>query len=104
MNFNSDNQTLQDRDLAVLWHPTTQMKDHENMPLLPVRKGEGVWLEDMDGGRYIDAISSWWVNLFGHAHPLISQRVAEQARQLEHVILAGVTHPGAVELLSLIHI
>ena len=98
MNFNSDNQTLQDRDLAVLWHPTTQMKDHENMPLLPVRKGEGVWLEDMDGGRYIDAISSWWVNLFGHAHPLISQRVAEQARQLEHVILAGATHPGAVEL------
>jgi adenosylmethionine-8-amino-7-oxononanoate aminotransferase len=53
VNFNSDNQTLQDRDLAVLWHPTTQMKDHENMPLLPVRKGEGVWLEDMDGGRYI---------------------------------------------------
>ena len=94
----TENQKLQDRDLAVLWHPTTQMKDHETVPLLPVRRGKGVWLEDMDGRRYIDAISSWWVNLFGHANPYISQRVAEQASELEHVILAGFTHPGAVEL------
>ncbi len=94
----SENQRLRERDLAVLWHPTTQMKDHESLPLLPVRKASGVWLEDMEGGRYLDAISSWWVNLFGHAHPAISERVAEQAHQLEHVILAGATHPGAVEL------
>jgi adenosylmethionine-8-amino-7-oxononanoate aminotransferase len=94
----SENQKLQERDLAVLWHPTTQMKDHETLPLLPVRRAKGVWLEDMDGRRYIDAISSWWVNLFGHANPDISKRVAEQAEQLEHVILAGATHPGAVEL------
>jgi adenosylmethionine-8-amino-7-oxononanoate aminotransferase len=94
----NDNQRMRDRDLAVLWHPTTQMKDHEWLPLLPVRSGSGVWLEDMEGRRYIDAISSWWVNLFGHANPLISERVAKQAARLEHVILAGVTHPGAVEL------
>jgi adenosylmethionine-8-amino-7-oxononanoate aminotransferase len=92
------NQDIRDRDLAVLWHPTTQMKDHEWLPLLPVRRGEGVWLEDMDGKRYIDAISSWWVNLFGHANPRISARVAEQAAVLEHVILAGATHEPAVEL------
>jgi adenosylmethionine-8-amino-7-oxononanoate aminotransferase len=94
----TSNQNLIERDLRVLWHPTTQMKDHEWLPLLPVRSGSGVWLEDMEGKRYIDAISSWWVNLFGHANPQISGRVAEQARQLEHVILAGATHPGAVEL------
>ena len=92
------NQSLRDRDLAVLWHPTTQMKDHEWLPLLPVARGRGVWLEDMEGGRYIDAISSWWVNLFGHANPHISAAVARQARELEHVILAGVTHEPAVRL------
>ena len=92
------NDALRDRDLAVLWHPTTQMKDHEWLPLLPVRRGRGVWLEDFDGGRYIDAISSWWVNLFGHANPHISAAVARQAAELEHVILAGVTHEPAVRL------
>lgn len=94
----TSNQNLIERDLRVLWHPTTQMKDHEWLPLLPVRSGSGVWLEDLEGNRYIDAISSWWVNLFGHVNPKISRRVAQQAHELEHVILAGVTHPGAVEL------
>ncbi|MDT8410287.1 MAG: adenosylmethionine--8-amino-7-oxononanoate transaminase [Wenzhouxiangellaceae bacterium] len=86
------------RDLAVLWHPCTQMKDHEQLPMIPIRSGSGVWLEDFDGNRYIDAISSWWVNLFGHAHPQINARLAEQASMLEHVILAGMTHPAATEL------
>ena len=57
------------RDLAVLWHPCTQMQDHEWLPLVPIRRGQGVWLEDYDGQRYLDAVSSWWVNLFGHANP-----------------------------------
>jgi len=92
------NEAIRRRDLAVLWHPTTQMKDHEWLSLLPVRSGSGVWLEDMEGRRYIDAISSWWVNLFGHANPHISDAVSEQARRLEHVILAGVTHEPAVRL------
>ena len=95
---NGSNDELRRRDLSVLWHPTTQMKDHEWLPLLPVRRAQGVWLEDMDGRRYIDAISSWWVNLFGHAHPGISDAVARQAKTLEHVILAGATHEPAVAL------
>ncbi len=92
------NEAIRQRDLAVLWHPTTQMKDHEWLQLLPVRRGQGVWLEDMEGKRYIDAISSWWVNLFGHANPHISAAVSAQASRLEHVILAGVTHEPAVRL------
>ncbi len=92
------NEEIRQRDLAVLWHPTTQMKDHEWLQLLPVKSGQGVWLEDMQGKRYIDAISSWWVNLFGHANPHISAAVSEQAGLLEHVILAGVTHEPAVRL------
>ncbi|NPU90625.1 MAG: adenosylmethionine--8-amino-7-oxononanoate transaminase [Gammaproteobacteria bacterium] len=95
MNQNDD---LIRRDLAVLWHPCTQMKDHESLPLIPIRRGEGVWLEDFNGKRYLDAVSSWWVNLFGHANPRISARVKQQLDQLEHVILAGFTHEPVVEL------
>jgi adenosylmethionine---8-amino-7-oxononanoate aminotransferase len=86
------------RDLAVLWHPCTQMKDHETLPLTPIRRGEGVWLEDYDGNRYLDAISSWWVNLFGHANPRISAALKDQADTLEHVIFAGFSHAPAIEL------
>ena len=92
------NDALRQRDLAVLWHPTTQMKDHEWLPLLTVARGEGAWLVDLEGKRYLDAISSWWVNLFGHANPHISAAVARQAGILEHVILAGATHEPAVRL------
>ncbi len=92
------NSDWQRRDLEVLWHPCTQMKDHEFLPLVPIRRGQGVWLEDYDGRRYLDAISSWWVNLFGHAHPHINQRLHEQAGRLEHVILAGFSHAPAIEL------
>ncbi|MBU6509051.1 MAG: adenosylmethionine--8-amino-7-oxononanoate transaminase [Gammaproteobacteria bacterium] len=86
------------RDLAVLWHPCTQMKDHEWLPLIPIRRGQGVWLEDFEGKRYLDAISSWWVNLFGHANPRINAALAHQADELEHVILAGFSHKAVVEL------
>lgn len=98
MNRNMNNEDWRARDLSVLWHPCTQMKDHEQLPLIPIRSARGVWLEDFDGKRYIDAISSWWVNLFGHCHPHINQRLAEQAETLEHVILAGMTHPAATTL------
>jgi len=93
-----DNQTLTNRDLAVLWHPCTQMKDHEWLPMIPIKKGEGVWLEDFDGNRYLDAVSSWWVNLFGHANPIISAAIKEQADTLEQVIFAGFTHAAGIEL------
>ena len=92
------NQSLIQRDLGVLWHPCTQMKDHESVPPIPIRRGEGAWLEDFDGRRYLDAISSWWVNLFGHANAEINQALREQLSSLEHVILAGFTHQPAVEL------
>ena len=93
-----NNSELNQRDLSVLWHPCTQMKDHEWLPLVPIKKGEGVWLEDFDGNRYIDAISSWWVNLFGHANPRINAALKDQLDQLEHVLLAGFSHEPAVEL------
>jgi adenosylmethionine-8-amino-7-oxononanoate aminotransferase len=93
-----DNKILARRDLAVLWHPCTQMHDYQELPPIPIRRGEGVWLEDYDGRRYLDAISSWWVNLFGHANPRINAAVAGQLAQLEHVILAGFTHQPIIEL------
>ncbi len=89
---------LVNRDLNVLWHPCTQMKDHETLPLIPIRRGEGVWLEDMEGNRYIDAISSWWVNLFGHCNPEINAAITRQLQALEHVILAGFSHEPVVKL------
>lgn len=92
------NADLAARDLKVLWHPCTQMQDHEWLPLVPIVRGSGSWLIDADGRRYFDGISSWWVNLFGHAHPHISAAVAAQAQRLEHVILAGFTHEPAIEL------
>lgn len=92
------NANLIRRDLSVLWHPCSQMKDHEWLPLIPIRSGQGVWLEDFEGKRYLDAVSSWWVNLFGHANPRINAALRDQLEQLEHVILAGFTHEPAVEL------
>lgn len=98
MHNSPDNSQLMQRDLAVLWHPCTQMKDHETLPLIPIRRGRGVWLEDFDGNRYLDAISSWWVNLFGHANPRINAALRDQLDQLEHVLLAGFSHAPAIEL------
>ena len=92
------NAELVARDLACVWHPCTQMKDHEWLPLVPIRRGAGAWLEDFNGRHYLDAISSWWVNLFGHANPRINAAVHEQLDKLEHVILAGFSHEPVVAL------
>ena len=87
------------RDLAVLWHPCTQMREHpDTLPLVPIARGEGAWLIGHDGRRYLDAVSSWWTNLFGHAEPRIARAIAEQAGTLEQVILAGFSHEPAVAL------
>jgi adenosylmethionine---8-amino-7-oxononanoate aminotransferase len=94
----SSNASLAARDLRAVWHPCTQMKDHETLPMIPIARGSGVWLYDHEGRRYLDAISSWWVNLFGHANPRIGAAVAEQLGRLEHVMLAGFTHEPAVRL------
>jgi adenosylmethionine-8-amino-7-oxononanoate aminotransferase len=90
--------TLAERDLRVVWHPCTQMKDHEWLPLVPIERGEGVWLYGQDGRRYLDAISSWWVNLFGHSNPRINAAITAQLSRIEHVLLAGFTHEPAVAL------
>jgi len=87
---------LTERDQQVIWHPYTQMKNA--LPHIPIVRGEGVYVFDEDGRRYIDAVSSWWVNIHGHAHPHIAQKVAEQLGILEHVIFAGFTHEPAVLL------
>ncbi|MCC7632631.1 adenosylmethionine--8-amino-7-oxononanoate transaminase [Stenotrophomonas rhizophila] len=87
------------RDLAVLWHPCTQMREHpDTLPLVPIARGEGPWLIDHDGKHYLDAVSSWWTNLFGHAQPRIGAAIARQATQLEQVMLAGFSHEPAVAL------
>ena len=88
--------SLVERDLKVIWHPYTQMQTAQ--PPVPIVRGDGACLFDEDGRKYIDAVSSWWVNIHGHAHPYIAQKVAEQLQKLEHVIFAGFTHEGAVEL------
>ncbi len=92
------NTSLLTRSAAAVWHPCTQMKQHETLPLVPIARGSGIWLYDFDGRRYLDAISSWWVNLFGHANPRINAALVAQLGELEHVILAGFTHEPVVEL------
>ena len=92
------NKNLLERSLNSVWHPCTQMKQHETLPLVPISRGEGIWLHDFDGGRYLDAISSWWVNLFGHSNPRINAAIRDQLDRLEHVMLAGFTHEPVVQL------
>ncbi|MFC3106442.1 adenosylmethionine--8-amino-7-oxononanoate transaminase [Undibacterium arcticum] len=86
------------RSLRSVWHPCTQMQHHETVPLVPVSHGRGAWLYDADGKRYLDAISSWWVNLFGHANPRINAALKDQLDKLEHAMLAGFTHEPVIEL------
>jgi adenosylmethionine-8-amino-7-oxononanoate aminotransferase len=95
--MNNNNKLLR-RSLQAVWHPCTQMKSHETLPLVPIQRGEGVWLYDFDGKRYLDAVSSWWVNLFGHGNPHIKDAIKGQLDQLEHVILAGFTHEPVIQL------
>ena len=93
---NQSNYNLTKRDATVIWHPFTQ---HQIEPLsIPITHGEGVNLYDADGKKYIDAISSWWVNVHGHGHPYLAQKIYEQALKLEQVIFAGFTHEPAIQL------
>ena len=90
--------TLQRKDLNHVWHPCSQMKDYEDFPPIVIKSGKGIYLYDENGKQYIDAVSSWWVNLFGHANERISTALAHQAFQLEHAIFANFTHEPAVLL------
>ena len=85
------------RSVRSVWHPCTQMKRHEAQPPLALVRGQGAWLYDEAGRAYLDGLSSWWVNLFGHAHPHINAALKDQLDTLEHAMLAGCTHgPVAV--------
>ena len=97
-NHTPTNAGLLARSLSAVWHPCSQMKHYENFPLVPIARGAGVWLYDFDGKRYLDAVSSWWVNLFGHGNPRINAALRNQLETLEHVMLAGFTHEPVVEL------
>ncbi|MCG2578194.1 adenosylmethionine--8-amino-7-oxononanoate transaminase [Dechloromonas sp. XY25] len=100
----SSNEDWLARSQAAVWHPCTQMQHHAQpgspayLPLVPIARGQGAWLHDFDGKRYLDGISSWWTNLFGHANPRINASLKEQLETLEHVMLAGFTHQPVVEL------
>ncbi|PIF39388.1 adenosylmethionine-8-amino-7-oxononanoate aminotransferase [Delftia sp. 60] len=91
-------QSLAARSLAAVWHPCTQMKRHEAAPPIAIARAQGPWLHDTEGRRYLDGVSSWWVNLFGHSHPHIQAALTDQLARLDHVMLAGFTHAPVVEL------
>ena len=94
-----ESQYLKDLDLSCIWHPCTQMHDHEaNIPLIPIKKAQGVYLYDFEDKAYLDCVSSWWVNLFGHCNPYINAKLKEQLESLEHIIFAGFTHKPIIEL------
>ena len=97
-NSTPDNAELIKRSLSAVWHPCSQMKQYETFPLIPLARGQGSWLYDFDGNRYLDAVSSWWVNLFGHGNPRINAALRDQLERLEHAMLAGFTHEPVVEL------
>ncbi|MDP2024719.1 adenosylmethionine--8-amino-7-oxononanoate transaminase [Sulfuriferula sp.] len=86
------------RSREAVWHPCTQMKQLEDVPPLPIARGQGVWLYDFEDKRYLDAVSSWWVNLFGHCNPRINAALRDQLEQVEHVMLAGLTHAPVIKL------
>ena len=92
------NADLIKRSLSAVWHPCSQMKQYETFPLVPIARGQGAWLYDFDGKRYLDTVSSWSVNLFGHSNPRINAALRDQLEKLEHVMLAGFTHQPVVEL------
>lgn len=92
-------QQLINDDLKYIWRPFTQMKsleNEENKPII-IKNGKGIYLEDIDGNKYIDAVSSWWVNTLGHSNDRLNKVIYEQAQKIEHVIFAGFTHEGVVE-------
>jgi adenosylmethionine---8-amino-7-oxononanoate aminotransferase len=98
MTTQNNNARWMQRTRQAVWHPCTQMQHHERFPIVPIARGEGAWLVDFEGKRYLDAVSSWWTNLFGHGHPRLKAAIAKQLDTLDHVMLAGFTHAPAVEL------
>ncbi len=89
-------------DFQHIWHPCTQMKDHEDFPIIPIKKAKGVWLYDYYGNKILDAISSWWVNILGHSNERINNAIKKQLSDFEHIIFAGFTHEPAIKLTEML--
>lgn len=94
---------LQKKDMQYIFHPCSQMKDYEELPPMIITKAEGLYLEDELGNRYMDCVSSWWVNLFGHCNPRINKAIMEQINKLEHVLFVNFSHEAAIELVERLH-
>ena len=97
MTYKSNNPSLM-RDFNSIWHPCTQMKDHETVPPLMIERGEGIYLYDHDNNSYMDVISSWWVNLFGHNNSRLNKAIETQLGKMAHIMFAGMTHQPAIDL------
>jgi len=94
----SRSELLKQQDKEYIWHPFTQMKDWEHDEPLIIDSGSGIYLKDIDGNVYIDGVSSLWVNIHGHRHPLIDQAVKKQIDQMAHSTLLGLSNTPAVQL------
>lgn len=93
-----EQENWESRDVEYIWHPAAQMKDYEELPPMVIARAKGAWLYDVHGKKYLDIISSWWCNLFGHCNPIINQAVKEQLDRLEHVIFANFSSEAAIRL------
>lgn len=89
---------FQKRDLKYIWHPCSQMKDYEELPPIVIEKGKGCYLYDVEGNSYLDCISSWWTNIFGHSNPRVNKAIEKQLNEIEHVIFAHFSNKPAIEL------
>ncbi|HHY74328.1 MAG TPA: adenosylmethionine--8-amino-7-oxononanoate transaminase [Bacillus bacterium] len=87
-----------EKDLQYIWHPCSQMKDYEELPPIVIEKGDGVWLYDTLGNKYLDCISSWWANTLGHSNKRINEAIKKQVDRIEHVIFANFSNMPAIEL------
>lgn len=99
MTKNKNNEWIE-KDLKYVWHPDTQQKQYEGKDFKPtlIERGEGVYVYDTEGNRYLDAVASWWVNTLGHSNPRLNKVLSEQAGKIEHILLADFTHKPAIEL------
>lgn len=86
------------KDFDNIWHPFTQMKDFETDKPVVIERGKGIYVWDMQGNKYIDAVASWWVNTLGHSNDRLNKTLCAQAEKIEHVLFAGFTHKPAIEL------
>ncbi|MCM1992562.1 adenosylmethionine--8-amino-7-oxononanoate transaminase [Oceanirhabdus seepicola] len=89
--------SYQEKDLKYIWHPCSQMKDYEEFPSVIVERGKGAYVYDLNGKSYMDAVSSWWVNLFGHSNERINRAIKNQMDNIEHVIFANFSHKSAID-------